>query len=436
MSSRLLDLPVELQDNIVSNALRPDFLMQICLTCRSLYDIAAPQSYYRIQLNIDSLRSWHSLLQEDHSAHKHIRELIVTTLPVQLWKSTDESTRTDKFRLLNPVLRRARLKLLQMPEAMRLEDDICDLIFTHQKTFKHIQLGPIASLIFPRIAALKGIGSLVMPQTIGSEDLEFYRALLTQGSIRNLAIRSWHYDPGYIINRSTRSSPLADDVNSYGALFTTLFPSASQASYAPVQQFRLERLSLFRQQLGWVDRSIPPYVAFENLHELQIHECHNPGHLLLILAERFRTTGSALKVFSLRKYQKNNDTEPILAVQAFLRSFSGLQYLELRWDTPSDPDFTTSCFSGHFPTLTDLYLSFVNHDPAPSVHNWSLSFGELEVLLLYCPNLRQLRVTLTKMNVSEANVAYYERKSFWSAIVRCTASFLTIADRISGPSPL
>ncbi|KAK4505767.1 hypothetical protein PRZ48_003732 [Zasmidium cellare] len=383
----------ELLSLVASNLSHPGDLKSLCLTSRSLHAAVTPVLYRRVEIDLDKISEDDVILKSGHCGHKHIRDLII--------KSSKQSSRiTDEacWQLghLMGLLPQDRLESLCTPDGIVLSPDVLKAVFTRQRALKYMHLGPMhLSSSVPQPAS-QNLTGLQIPEKIGClADLDFYGDLLRNGpNIKGLSIRAellnYTFEKQIRLSNSVHFQDIEDDDVALGpsVVFSRLF-GRLQSNAAPLP---LEKLFLSRQRLSEAEESLVPFVAWENLRELQIHNCPDVDELLTRLTRDFKMKGSALRVFSLYvdDYSSPELEGRFHIVMSFLKSFEGLRFLEIRWDDP-DLFFDLGCIEGHLPTLTDLCLSFQG---SRSTHSWLPDDSEIQYLLQNGPNLRQLALPL------------------------------------------
>lgn len=343
--SMLLSLPPELQDHIVSYTTQPSVLKNLCLTCKQLRGVATPKLYHFVALDLQSpslSEEDKDFLSVDNPGHRHVRHLaffVTHEHPSHMGRSTEERCYANMKRVLS-VLPWHRLESFAAPSQMKFDGPTFSMLCSQQHALTELSIGilnkPMPSTIATQTKFLKNITSLSLPADAGSVVLSLYGQLIQHApNLRNLAINGMDY---LEFDRIEQVLP------------KLIFPR-QQCQTKPLH---LQTVSLIGLDFRGAGDFTATMIEVENLAELKIGHSKHVAELLDAAAHKFRQTKPRLRGLEIIDYDSDGC---LIALQMFLRSFSGLQYLKLIGDD-DDNDFSMTSLASHASTLTDIYMSF------------------------------------------------------------------------------
>jgi len=156
----------------------------------------------------------------------------------------------------------------------------------------------------------------------------------------------------------------------------------------------LNDINLQNQDLSAAEQTWSRYIDFSTLRTLQIWNCSGVDNLLGSLIGLARTQPLQLEgvVLSFETARQ----APLLA-QDFLKSFSGLVYLNLCF--PGElyvREFDVKCLTKHASTMRDLYIG-IGSNRYSFVPLWQPTSAEMHWLVENFRNLRQLAVAMPRL---------------------------------------
>lgn len=433
----------EIQALIISLIPRPSDLQALCMTTKNFQTAATPFLYNDVTLDLHGWESNERLkvfFDPGRKSLQYVRHLRFVDVRDG---STDDDDDDDDYetyrrrseayqqstlqalRLILPNLTRDRLLVFQAPGGLTLCADILLTLGTQQRKLQKMSLGPIFDFLdveplMPPHTWLADLTKLDLVPFLGSDkDLDFYgKVLRTCPRVKEVTTQSIGYVGTHPeLGRLVKELQDAEHVD--GLLYQRVFRQFDGGASVD-KRLRVERLGFFQTGLLYASRTWMKAIRFDCLRHLLVYRCNGAVEFLEALTELFKSGPVALRGFSVdAKYDiRLGDT-----LHNFLRSFSGLRYLQVA-DCNDDPDFDATSLATHLPTLNsvDIDLGEKLEDPATS---WKMSSQDLRTLTQSAKRLK--RVALQMPDVMLPALDTHTWGAFGVKLVR-GITFLTMHD--------
>ncbi|KAI5358012.1 Putative leucine-rich repeat domain superfamily [Septoria linicola] len=369
--STLLSLATELQDKIVACLKTYQDLKAVCLSCKQLNDVTTPHLYPTVKINAYSDTS--SFLEPEHRGHVHVRKIVF----LDPQSVEDHGLDNALLRQILLLLPRNLLRQILTPEDFVLEPITLTTIFTQQKMLQNLTVGRPESygdteIMLRNARVLHNLRVLFLGHLDNEVSLELYNTLLRENASELERLQL--YDTSF-----RRDSGGNDRIGS-GGLFMSLFGAhVRQNQQLPkLKDFSADLLDLRKAACAWTQ-----VIPFETLRFLTLVDCEGLSPLFVELTRRFHLSGAKLASFTCRSTYEDCSL-PTTELESMLRSFSGLEYLELE-DYCKDVTFDCASLVNHFPTLRHLRVCrIMDSASGTSVHVVPLE--TMQVLSLALPD--------------------------------------------------
>lgn len=243
--------------------------------------------------------------------------------------------------------------------------------------------------------------TIIVPwRLLSHRDHDFYSELIKRSGkrLKALTIRvkqfAWHEHGGLHAGGCTE---LAQRLFEHGK---------GEHDQTPLQ---LRDINFQNQNLGSFDATWRHYIDMTKLRTIQIWNCYRVDFMLQSLIDL--TKSHTLRLEGLVLSFEDTRDSPTL-VETFLRSFTGLCYLNLCFvpencipGRKARPiTFDIRCLAHHCRTMQDLYIGVGTNIPPGSLHTslWMPKMTDVQWLVSECRNLKQLAIAMPKLEVDHA----------------------------------
>lgn len=373
-------------------------VFSLCLTCKQIRAVATPALYQLLLINYDAWEHRSGYFSYYNPGHQHVRRIRLCGLP----SSADASVNTKTNATLRAILYLLppnRLREITATKLTVLEPETLLMMTVGQQRLEDIFAGPLRSADLPRALDVGGyfkfLNHLDTPAQITyGTDLDVHGQLLRTC-------------PGLKVVTITRCSVLetkdpALELLKDDAQKLTQFTMDKLFGGACVSlPSQLQVLSLVEIDMSIAASILSRSMDMSRLRTLELDDCPSTGILLDALAKLSKQSASGsegqllLKALSVSTW---SEVCECTSLEAFLASFSGLEWLEIRLDL-YDGDFHPKSLFGHASTLTHLRISLGVDEER--VTQQVFEQQELSMLLQKCTALEELALALPDVNLKD-----------------------------------
>ena len=281
---------------------------------------------------------------------------------------------------------------------MELDETALTLLCTQQRCIQELRIGPLdcnfAALMDSHLLPsdwLQNVRDLELPYALADENnLVAYRKMLELSpNLQCLTIKCHR-----ILRNVRLPTNFWDTASSDGALLSKVFQPLHVNVATKLQS--LQGINLVHQRLGYAERSFLRVIDVSKLNRLVIEYCENSDHLLALVAEAFRKSGTHLRNFTYRV----SSFDPTV-LESFLGSFNGLRRLYIAADSNTQ-SFDFSSVTGHSSSVQQLAV--LNHEElqgfSPDVNGRAES---IEKLCGKCKALKQLALVFPSIKIDQGD---------------------------------
>ena len=395
MPPSLVDsIPSEIQSSVVALVTRTTDLKSLCLTSKQVRSIATPCLYETVVL-VEGWKEDQGFFRQDNSGHPYVRSLIIPSQSSHNPKKSKSGQRA--IRLALQLIPRNALQHFEIHQDIDLDRDTLMTLCTQQRYLKGLISGPIfdrlnGALPHPSnwLTALRAID---LPWRLGShKGLEFYgRVIQTCPRLSRLAIATRGVMESK--KRTDFRALLERKSEAGGIVFQGLFGHLSTSERSAFQKVSVTELCFeYIDLLGW---PLTEVMHVEAIQYLALHDCTSVNGLLGSLARRYIAYGSSLRGFI---YDNDSRDNRINMVETFLKSFSGLEYLQIR-DQCSEGAFDFGCVRKHSSTLYYLHIS--KGTDSGDETQWRISLTEAKEFFNEASKLKRLALALPQLTAED-----------------------------------
>lgn len=296
------------------------------------------------------------------------------------------------------------------------------ILLSTQKNLSFLSLGPlmqnavnVPTCLRPWPARLK---TVVIPWKINIDtDLSFYRKLIERSAnlLQALTVRS-----ETLVNSLELADPkqtfkrFAEEDYHVRELFAQILIHERQPAIE-IGDLNLQNQELARTKSTWIRA-----IDFTKLRTLQLWNCTCADNLLVELMEINRTT--PLQLNGLVLSFEDPEQAPLRGLE-FIRSLSGLRYINLCYCPKNGPEETPSITGGlieyallHGETIKDLYFGLGANHMRQQKH-YVPDRSELGRLSRKCTKIRQLAIAMPWLHMDDVFTGLWEQTEFGLCLV-------------------